>query len=88
MGNIDGDFDELNSLINKRIRMDKTFRATAPRWKASGNDLQFLILQCGNFAYFWPYCDSGEAIRTQIDFLPSGRVPIYWTGGNHEGWTA
>ena len=85
MGDVHGSFNGLNSFINKRIRQDKTLRTIAPYWKRDGDDFQVIILQCGDFAYFWPMGEK-PVIQNRIDWLPVGRVPIYWTGGNHEDW--
>lgn len=87
LGDIHGNFNSLNSFINKNIRQDKTLRTITPYWKKDGDDLQIIILQCGDVAWFWPLITS-PVIRNGIDWLPCGRVPIYWTGGNHEDWDA
>lgn len=81
LGDVHGDFVALNRFINKEIRQNKSLRESV-----KGDDARVMILQCGDFAYFWPFCNSGEAIRNRIDWLPGGQVPIYWTGGNHEDW--
>lgn len=86
LGDVHGNFRLLNEFINKKIRLDKTLRTISPRWRKSNDDLQVLILQCGDFAYFWPFDDSRGAIKNAVEFLPAGYVPIYWTGGNHEDW--
>lgn len=86
MGDVHGEFNRLNSFINTQIRLDKTLKAIAPYWQKDGDDLQVMILQCGDFAYFWPGEDRIGKILNQIDWLPGGRVPIYWVGGNHEDW--
>ena len=85
LGDVLGSFDALNSFINKRVRQDKTLKTIAPRWKRDGDDFQAVILQCGDFAWFWPMGEK-PVIQNRIDWLPDGRIPIYWTGGNHEDW--
>lgn len=86
LGDVHGQFNDLNEFINRRIRLDKTLRAIAARWKGDGDDFQVMIFRCGDFAYFWPGENNGGKIRNQVEWLPGGRVPIYWTGGNHEDW--
>lgn len=86
LGDVHGRFNLLNDFINKKIRNDRALAAIAPYWKAEGDDLQAIILQCGDFAYYWPFCDSAGAIRNQVNFLPGGYAPVYWVGGNHEDW--
>lgn len=87
LGDVHGDFDDLNDFIHLKIRKDKTLAAIAARWKADGDDLQAMILQCGDFAWYWPR-KWKPAIENKVGFLPSGRVPIWWIGGNHEDWDA
>lgn len=86
LGDVHGDFRNLNNFINTKIRQDKTLRSIVPYWKANGDDLRVLIMQCGDFAYYWPGQDSRGKIKNDADYLPDGRVPVYWTGGNHEDW--
>lgn len=87
IGDVHGSFSVLNTFINRKIRQDRTLRAIAARWKGEGNDLQVIILQCGDFAWFWPD-DSKPVVQNKINWLPvpGGRVPLYWVGGNHEDW--
>jgi len=40
-----------------------------------------IVLQCGDFAYFWPGRDSRGMIQP-------GGTKIYWCPGNHEDWAA
>lgn len=83
LGDVHGDFDDLNDFIYLKIAKDKNLSAIASRWKADGDDLQVLILQCGDLAFFWPRRER-PVIRNKITFL--GSVPIYWIGGTHEDW--
>ena len=85
LGDVHSSFYGLNSFINKRIRLDRTLRTIAPYWKRDGDDFQIIILQCGDFAYFWPMGER-PVIQNRIDWLPAGHVPFYWTGGHHEDW--
>ena len=84
VGDLHGDFTSLNFLINQKIRLNRNLRAIAEDWKRRGDDFGVVILQCGDFAWFWPGCDSRGAIKNQISFLDGGFVPIYWCAGNHE----
>ena len=38
-----------------------------------------IVLQCGDFAYFWPDRDSRGMIQPN-------RTKVYWCPGNHEDW--
>lgn len=84
IGDIHGDFGALNTFINKQIRQNKSLRAIAADWRARGEDLEAIILQCGDFAFYWPGCNNDRAIQNEISFLKSGLVTIYWCAGNHE----
>lgn len=86
LGDVHGDFGALNRFINKEIRQNNLLRAMMLSWREEGDDLQVMILQCGDFAWFWPGLNSENGIRNQIDFLDGGLISIYWTGGNHENW--
>lgn len=94
-GDFHGEWDRLNVFINQKIRQSKKVRALA----AAYDELEVLILQCGDFGY-WPHLSPlpeclrtggradlrrlEEAIRNQVDFLKDGQVKVYWTDGNHE----
>lgn len=86
VGDIHGEFGKLNSFINKYIRLDVKTRALAEICEAGGKPLEIIILQCGDFGFFWPDEDNQGKIRNKVDFLKEGHVPIYWVGGNHEDW--
>lgn len=86
LGDVHGAFNILNDFIHHKIRKNRTLKAIAPRWKADGDDLRVIIMQCGDFAYFWPNFKNRGAILNRVDFLQDGRIPIYWIGGNHEDW--
>lgn len=86
LGDVHGDFGRLNGFINTRIRLNNSLCAIAARWKAERDDFRVLLLQAGDFAYYWPLCDSRGAIRNRVDYLPGGHLPVYWVGGNHEDW--
>lgn len=94
-GDIHGEWDRLNTFINQKVRQSKRVRALAAKY----DELEVIILQCGDFGY-WPYslplpeymrtgtCADyrrfEDSIRNQVDFLQDGRVKIYWADGNHE----
>lgn len=82
LGDVHGDIAMLNTFISKKICANKAIRQLAEE----DPDFQTLIFQCGDMAYFWPYVNNKGIIRNGINFLPGGRVPIYWCGGNHEDW--
>lgn len=84
IGDIHGNFGALNTFINKQMRQNKSMRAIAADWRARGQDLEVIILQCGDFAFFWPGYSNERAIQNSIAFLKGGIVPIYWCAGNHE----
>lgn len=86
LGDVHGNFGVLNTFINIEIRQNKGLMSLAPHWRDEGYDLQVIVIQCGDFGYFWPFCDAAGCIRNKIDFLPHGHVPLYWIGGNHEDW--
>lgn len=86
LGDIHGDFRALNDFINREIRQEKSIRTIAGCWKDAGDDFRVIILQCGDFAYYWPGNDNRCAVKNSVDFLPDGVVPVYWTGGNHDDW--
>lgn len=86
LGDIHGDFKALNMFLNQEIRRNPAIRSMAEDCQAAGIDFQALIIQCGDFAYYWPGLDSFRRIDVQADFLPGGLIPLYWIGGNHEDW--
>ena len=86
LGDVHGDFSELNNFINKKIRLNRTLSDFAEIRSEDGLGFEVVILQCGDFAYFWPRFDSSGKIKNEVSWLPGGRVPLYWTGGNHEDW--
>lgn len=86
LGDVHGEFHRLNDFINKNIRQDKTLRSISPYWKADKSDLEVIIFQCGDFAYFWPLYNNKGIIKNRVDFLQDGYVSLYWIGGNHEDW--
>ena len=86
LGDVHADFGRLNAFISKRIRSNRAIRELAADCESKNHDFQILILQCGDFAYFWTGVDFSGAIRNQVDFLPGGRLPVYWCAGNHEDW--
>lgn len=49
-------------------------------------ELEVILLQCGDFAFFWPG-ESGT-VKNQVPFLKDERVQIYWCAGNHENHDA
>lgn len=84
LGDVHGEFGRLNEFINKKIRLHPAVRALAEDCRMNGCELAIDILQCGDFAWFWPECDSKGAIKNQVDFFKDGRINIYWCAGNHE----
>ncbi len=79
MGDIHADFGQLNTFINKKIRCNRKIQELAQNY-----ELEFIILQCGDFAFFWPNYDHSKAIKNRVDFLQDGHVKIYWCDGNHD----
>ncbi len=89
LGDVHGDFGALNKFINREIRQNKA--AQSPRgFMKKVDDLQVIILQVGDFAYFWTGYDNTGAIKNHIDWLggQGGLCPLFWCGGNHEDWDA
>lgn len=86
LGDVHGEFGMLNNFINKLVRQNEMFSGMAEIYREAGDDFQVIILQCGDFAYYWPLENNMNKIKNQIDWLPNGHVPIYWAGGNHEDW--
>lgn len=86
LGDVHGEFGMLNGFINRLVRQNDMFRGMAETYREAGDDFQVIILQCGDFAYYWPLENSRNRIKNQVDWLPGGYVPVYWTGGNHEDW--
>lgn len=84
LGDIHGEFGHLNEFINKKIRLHSAVRALAEDFRINGRELAVDILQCGDFAYFWPRCNNKGVIKNQVDFLKGGQVNLYWCAGNHE----
>lgn len=84
LGDIHGKFGSLNEFVNRRIRLHPAVRALAEDCRMKGRELAVDILQCGDFAYFWPGCSNKVVIKNHIDFLRGGRANIYWCAGNHE----
>lgn len=79
LGDVHGDFEKLNEFIDVKIRSHPAIRALA-----EDSQLEVLILQCGDMAYFWPRRSNLRRIRNDVSFLKGGRVNIYWCAGNHE----
>lgn len=84
LGDVHADFPLLNAFIDREIRSNREMRSLAENCRAAEIRMEILILQCGDFGYFWPLCDSAGAIKNEVDFLDLGHVPIYWCAGNHE----
>lgn len=84
LGDVHAEFAALNSFINREIRMNSDVRAMANALAASGEELEILFLQCGDFGYFWPGEDNSVAIKNRVGFAKDGHIKIYWTDGNHE----
>lgn len=84
LGDVHAEFPMLNTFIDQQIRHNEELRSLAGKCRSKGVRLEVLMLQCGDFGYFWPHCDSSGMIKNEVDFLDSGLVPIYWCAGNHE----
>lgn len=54
VGDIHGAFGKLNAFINRHIRLDAKTRALSEVCEAGGRPLEIVILQCGDFGFFWP----------------------------------
>lgn len=76
----------MNSFIDGHIRRNPAIRQLAGDCRKEGTDFKTVILQCGDLAFYWPHTSHVGVIDNEIDFLPTGRCPIYWCGGNHEDW--
>lgn len=85
LGNVNAQFDMLNYFIDEIVRKDELLASMRRRYVEDGDDFQAMILQCGDIAYFWPG-DEIPVIHNKIDWLPGGRIPFYWIGGNHDDW--
>ena len=85
LGNVNGQFDMLDTFIDEIVGKNALLASMCSLYEENGYDFQAMILQCGDFAYFWPGDEIPE-INNRIDWLPGGRIPIYWIGGNHEDW--
>ncbi len=79
MGDVHLDFEQVNAFIDKKIRNNKDFKNIA-----KDDNLEIIIIQCGDFGFFWPGFDNSKAIKNTVDFLKDGFVKIYWCHGNHE----
>ncbi len=79
MGDVHLNFEKINVFIEKNIRKNKKFQSIA-----KDDELEIIILQCGDFGFFWPGFDNSKAIKNEVDFLKDGYVKIYWCAGNHE----
>ena len=88
LGDIHGDFGGLNSFINTHIRTSRAVRELAAQWQRRGAELEVILLQCGDFAFYWPGKNNSRAIRNQVPFIRNERVQIYWCAGNHENHDA
>lgn len=84
LGDVHGDFEKLNEFIDVKIRSHPAIRALAEDSRRNGGELEVLILQCGDMAYFWPRKSNLGQIRNNVSFLKNGRVNIYRCAGNHE----
>lgn len=85
LGNVNGQFDLLDAFIDEIVRQNEMLRGMAALYEEEGGDFQAMILQCGDFLWFWPG-DGTPVIHNQIEWLSGGRIPLYWVGGNHEDW--
>lgn len=79
VGDLHGSFAPFNTLINNQIRENRALRAVGEI-----GELEIIILQCGDLAFFWPGQNFRGWIKNEIGFVRGGRVPIYWCAGNHE----
>ncbi len=79
IGDLHADFTTLNVFINKKIRNNRGIQTLA-----KDDELEIILLQCGDFSFFWPRCDYSHAIKNKVNFLKDGYVKIYWCAGNHE----
>lgn len=86
LGDIHGDFEKLNDFIADRVRNFYILREIASEYRQMRQPFNVLIFQVGDFGYFWPGQDNRGKIKNDVDFLPGGKVRIYWCGGNHEDW--
>lgn len=91
-GDWHGQWDYVNSFINKHIRESKTLRELYNQY----DEVEVLILQVGDFG-FWPHYHmtknfTGKSlwnqygIKNKVEGLKDNYVKIYWCGGNHENW--
>ncbi len=54
LGDLQGDFKRLNWFITWEIRRNSEIHQMADDYRKAGVDFQALIIQCGDFAYYWP----------------------------------
>ena len=85
LGTVNGQFDMLDAFIGEIVGNNALLASMCSLYEENGYDFQAMILQCGDVAYFWPRYETPE-INNRIDWLPGGRIPIYWIGGNHDDW--
>ena len=95
LGDLHGDWDTLNTFINKKLRQSREFRACA----SSYDEMEVLMLQAGDFGY-WPHKHGKKdmngkgtpwdqyGIKNAVPGIKGGRVKIYWCDGNHENHDA
>lgn len=86
LGDVHGNMDRLNDFIETYVRRHPQVRQLAEKYEKDGESFDVIIMQCGDMAYYWPNMSNLGRIDNEVEFLSSGRVPIYWTGGNHEDW--
>lgn len=86
VGDVHGEFERLNDFIADRIRNFSILREIATEYRQMREPFNIMIFQVGDFGYFWPGRNNRGKIHNDVDFLPNGKVWIYWCGGNHEDW--
>lgn len=79
LGDVHGDWYELNEFLDFEVRESKKIQELAKQY-----ELEVIVLQVGDFGFFWPGEDNSGSIYNDVDWLKDGRVKIYWCDGNHE----
>ncbi len=83
-GDVHGRWDILNQYINKKIRQGRVFLKQIAKLEENSQDVEVIILQCGDFGIWIPEDIGTLPIKNKVDFLKDGHVKIYFADGNHE----
>lgn len=81
LGDTHGRWEALHWLINNQYHRNPIIRAWAEEY-----DLEIIILQVGDFGFYWPHMENKGRIQNEAPYAKDGRIKIYWCAGNHEHW--